>query len=339
MRNILLPSLLLATMLAVPLPTSYSSTTPMLSVTPETNSALPSESFTIALELGQVADLTSYDITLRYQGQVLTAMEVTLQPVNGKDFRLIGMLRDDGTGTVRVIAGLGGDTVSVPTAAQIFTIRFVVDELGVTPLEIANAKLSVLMNGVPTVIEPMITNGSFRTPPTPLPIDIKPGSTENPVNVKDQGVIPVALLTTPLFDASRVDVSSIRFGRTGVEAAPVGYPKGGALEDVDGDGDLDNVFHFSVQQTGIMAGDTQAKLTGLTILGVEFEGTDSIRAFFPGDVNGDFTVNVLDLALVGAAFMSTPGTRNWNSRADFDENGVINVLDLATLGNYFGQSA
>lgn len=266
-------------------------------------------------------------------------MEVALQPVNGKDFRLIGMLRDDGTGTVRVIAGLGGDTVSVPTAAQIFTIRFIVDELGVTPLEIANAKLSVLMNGVPTVIEPMITNGSFRTPPTPLPIDIKPGSVENPVNIKDQGVIPVALLTTPLFDASRVDLSSIRFGRTGVEAAPVGYPKGGALEDVDGDGDLDNVFHFSVQQTGIMAGDTQAKLTGLTILGVEFVGTDSIRAFFPGDVNGDFTVNVLDLALVGAAFMSTPASANWNSNADFDANGIINVLDLATLGNYFGQSA
>jgi hypothetical protein len=43
-------------------------------------------------------------------------------------------------------------------------------------------------------------------------IDIKPGSVTNPINVRSSGVIPVAVLTTPSFDATSIDVSTVRFG-------------------------------------------------------------------------------------------------------------------------------
>ena len=39
----------------------------------------------------------------------------------------------------------------------------------------------------------------------PISIDIKLGSDTNPVNVGKPGAIPVAILTTPTFDASVVD--------------------------------------------------------------------------------------------------------------------------------------
>lgn len=168
-------------------------------------------------------------------------------------------------------------------------------------------------------------------------IDVKPGSDPNSINVKSMGVIPVAVLTTAIFDAATLDPSTVRFGRTGAEASPAVVPP--SLEDVDGDGDLDMVLHFRVQEAGFKAGDATGILTGRTFDGALFTAGDSVRVFFPGDVNGDLTVNILDLALTGYSFGSTAGSPNWNLYADFNEDGVINVLDLAMVGRYFGQHA
>jgi len=86
-------------------------------------------------------------------------------------------------------------------------------------------------------------------------------------------MIPVAILTTDTFDATTVDPTTVLFGPTGTEAAPMHS----ALEDVDGDGDTDLILHFNTQQTGIQCGDTSATLTGETLGGQEVEGVDSIN--------------------------------------------------------------
>lgn len=110
-------------------------------------------------------------------------------------------------------------------------------------------------------------------------IDIKPGSSTNPINLKAKGVIPVAILSSATFDATQVVVSSVCFGdaenasqRDCTEAHGKGHP-----EDVNGDGRPDLVFHFNTQQTGIDAGDTQACLTGETKGGEAIQGCDTIQ--------------------------------------------------------------
>jgi hypothetical protein len=55
-----------------------------------------------------------------------------------------------------------------------------------------------------------------------------------------------------------------------------------------------------------------------------------------GDVNGDFVVNVGDLALLGVAWWSTSKDLNWNEECDFDKNGRIDIGDLAVMGAYWG---
>lgn len=88
------------------------------------------------------------------------------------------------------------------------------------------------------------------------------------VNVRARGVIPVAILTTPAFDATTVDVSAVRFGPgEASETHGIGHPT-----DVDGDGDLDLILHFRTQDAAIPCGATTATLTG-----TGFTGTDGIK--------------------------------------------------------------
>jgi hypothetical protein len=103
-------------------------------------------------------------------------------------------------------------------------------------------------------------------------IDIKPGGFPNSVNPGSSGVIPVAILTTAIFDATTVDPATVRFGATGTEAAP----RQSALEDVDGDGDIDLILHFRTQTTEIQCGDAVASLTGETFSSQMIQGSDSI---------------------------------------------------------------
>lgn len=108
---------------------------------------------------------------------------------------------------------------------------------------------------------------------TTVTVDIKPGSLPNSINPKSKGKLPVAILTTNAFDATTMDPTTVRFGQTGTEAAPVQS----ALEDVDGDGDIDMILHFNTQDTGMMCGDTSASLTGETFSEQAIQGTDAIK--------------------------------------------------------------
>jgi serine protease len=103
-------------------------------------------------------------------------------------------------------------------------------------------------------------------------LDIKLGGFPNPINPRSKGVIPVAILTTETFNATTVNPTTVRFGATGSEAAPVHS----TLEDVDGDGNIDMILHFKTQDTGIQCGKTFASLTGQTFDGRAVEGFDSI---------------------------------------------------------------
>lgn len=104
-------------------------------------------------------------------------------------------------------------------------------------------------------------------------IDIKPGSDPNSINLRSNGVIPVAILTTNDFDAWEVDPASIVFGPG---SAGILHAQGHA-EDVDGDGDLDMVIHFKNRETEIACGDADATLSAETFSHETIEGSDLIR--------------------------------------------------------------
>jgi hypothetical protein len=104
-----------------------------------------------------------------------------------------------------------------------------------------------------------------------VPVDIKPGSTNNPIYIKSQGVIPVAVLSSATIDATTLDPASVRFGPR--EAQVVND----SLEDVNDDSLLDLLMHFRTQEVGLLSGDTQVCLTGQTLSSVLVHGCDIVR--------------------------------------------------------------
>lgn len=102
-------------------------------------------------------------------------------------------------------------------------------------------------------------------------IDVRPDSSENPVNPGSNGVLPVALLGSESFDVMDVDPDSLALGVNAAPAVEMEYA------DANGDGWMDLVACYRTPETGTAYGDTSICLTGATTDGVELAGCDAIR--------------------------------------------------------------
>jgi hypothetical protein len=63
-----------------------------------------------------------------------------------------------------------------------------------------------------------------------------------------------------------------------------------------------------------------------------------IKVTIPGDINGDGTVDWVDLGLLGLAYGSRLGDSNWNPNADINGDGTVDWQDLGLLGLNYGKS-
>ena len=91
-------------------------------------------------------------------------------------------------------------------------------------------------------------------------VDIKPGSCPNPLNLKSNGVLPVAVLGTAEFDVTTIDPETIELTREGIEdgVAPIRWSyedvatpfEGEPCEchDLNGDGYIDLTLKFDNQE-------------------------------------------------------------------------------------------
>jgi hypothetical protein len=57
------------------------------------------------------------------------------------------------------------------------------------------------------------------------------------------------------------------------------------------------------------------------------------------DVNHDGKVDIRDVAIVAKAFGSKKGDPNWNGKADLDNNGITNIIDLSLVAIRYGKTA
>ena len=113
-------------------------------------------------------------------------------------------------------------------------------------------------------------------PVFPVTIDIKPGTFPNRINLRSNGTLPVAVLSTPTFDAAAVDPRTVTLADALVKLGGNGAPMA-SLQDVNEDGLLDLLVHIGIQGLEMSPGDTQAILKGKTFSGVTIQGVDSVE--------------------------------------------------------------
>lgn len=108
-------------------------------------------------------------------------------------------------------------------------------------------------------------------------IDIKPGSYPNSINLGNEGVIPVAILSSWEFDATTVDPATVELEGAGVELRGKSDKAMAHREDVNKDGRIDLVVQITTQNLDPGAfQDGYATLTGKTYAGLFIEGADEI---------------------------------------------------------------
>jgi len=153
------------------------------------------------------------------------------------------------------------------------------------------------------------------TAPLGVDIDIKPGDSDDNLCNSGKGIIPVALLTSDTFDATTVDHSTVTLGdayETHVNKKTGELQR--HVEDVDGDGDLDLVFHFRYDETGlpcdpqvvpfngwtfdgqpITAGGANARFGRSFAQGEDWSLSDGLKLWYYGKNTGDtIAVELLD---------------------------------------------
>lgn len=112
--------------------------------------------------------------------------------------------------------------------------------------------------------------------PQTVPIDIKPGSFPNTINLGSKGNVPVAIFSTTVFDATTIDPITVTLAGASVKLKGKGTAMT-SFEDVNGDGLQDIIVHVDTAALELSMGDTDAVLGGETYDGKKIRGTDTIR--------------------------------------------------------------
>jgi hypothetical protein len=63
-----------------------------------------------------------------------------------------------------------------------------------------------------------------------------------------------------------------------------------------------------------------------------------VQVTIPGDLNGDFTVDIYDAILLANAFNSAPYKPSWNPNADLNGDETVDIYDAIILAAHFGKS-
>jgi hypothetical protein len=127
-----------------------------------------------------------------------------------------------------------------------------------------------------------LVDTSGGTGPEEIAIDIKPGSYPNAINLGSNGVVPVAILSTPDLDATELDPDTVFLAGSGVAVRGKGNKYLASEQDVNGDGLLDLVV--KVETENLDPGTFQDGYAILQVIvdnTVIYEGSDQITIVPP----------------------------------------------------------
>jgi len=211
----------------------------------------------------------------------------------------------------------------LPTPYLLVSIAYEVVGPGITKIDIIDNAYTVL-SAPTTKISMEEVDGWYGQPP------VYQGYNVSDIDVSTvmlNGTIPVSLLDVP---------------------APEPVPT--EIGDYDSDGIPDLMVKFNRTELtsyiyhvlGIKYGNITLIITGNLTDGTMFEGSDTIRVNFAGDIDGDWDVDPFDYTNFRVAFGSKGPPQvpepdpNYNPEADFDRYGNVDPFDYSTFRLNYG---
>lgn len=165
----------------------------------------------------------------------------------------------------------------------------------------------------------------IHPPMIEVAVDIKPRSCPNPVNVKSQGVLPVAILGSDTFDVSAIVVASVRLAGVGPirnntedVAGPIAEPNECDCTTASPDGFPDLTLKFKMQDIMEAIG--------------EVSHDDVVTLLLTGVLTDETPIEGSDCVLIRGKFKPI-------NKADVNEDGVVDAVDLHIVAENWLQSS
>jgi hypothetical protein len=184
-----------------------------------------------------------------------------------------------------------------------------------------------------------LTSKILPPPVVTATVDIDPDT----LNLKSKGQWITSYIELPGgYNVSDIDIYSIRLNDTFPVSLLPYPPVPGPMEigDYDSDGIPDLMVKFNrtaltsyiYDVLGIKYGDVTLTISGNLTDGTLFEGIDTIKVIFVGDINDDGSIDSTDLGIFGVAWSNNP----YNPDCDFNSDGVIDSTDYGLLATNYG---
>jgi hypothetical protein len=290
---------------------------------------VPPKTFDINITIDDVEDLYSFEFKLTYNTQVLTCYGLIVNKDQSGYYPTSKFTVDDRNGYAWINATFNApaNPITTFTPQTLVTVKFQVEALGVSPLNLTETRLSD-SEGNPIPHE--VQNGIFIT----LIRDVAVVNVVASENMVYQGW-PVEITVTV---ENKGDIAET----FNVTAYYDNNPIGTAL-----------ITNLAPKNT------TTTKITWLTT-GVQPCHNYTISAYaWPvpyemsladnryvdgkvkikmlGDINGDGIIDYIDINAIATAFGATPSNPRWNPNCDLNRDGVIDMSDMYIVAVRFGK--
>ncbi|MEM0006907.1 MAG: hypothetical protein QXR89_01390 [Candidatus Bathyarchaeia archaeon] len=308
-----------------------STATTALTITPSQTQLSTLSTFTVNATVNSVTDLCSWQIKITFNPYIIKCINITIPEPNifsGHDTTGLSYIIDNQKGSLIAFNGLW-ESSGVNGSGVLCQLTFNAIAPGISSLaftEIMQIKGTYLTDSKDNQILTEAYDGTVLVAPdgfTKYVFTVQIG-TEN-YNVT---ILTNSTLTNFNFNYT---LKTIEFTLTG----PLGT-KGSCSIRVPKEL-LNGTFAILINNKAIAYTCSTDKNNNNLCFNYD-QGTinTQILLTLPQDLNGDRKVDAKDIAIVGKAFGSYPGSARWNPIADLDKNLIVDAKDVAVVCKAFG---
>jgi hypothetical protein len=290
----------------------------------------PGDIFTMDIDIENAVGMYDYEFKLWYDNTVLICLgAVIIPPNNDTNFDAEMTVNNDiGVLSVMVQYYPPAPPIDILTAKAVTRITFMIKSYGQTVLDLYDADVSNEAGGS---MDPVVEDGFFATLLRDVAITFVNVTSPNKVYPgRIVTIVVVAMnrgnMTTETFDV----IAHYGNGTIGTQTVTLAPWTNTTL----------TVYWNTSGQTPCHNYTIWAEATL-----VPYEINPSNNAYYDGwvkikmigDVNGDGTIDILDVVAIGLAYGASPSSPNWNPDADIAAPwNFINILDLVTCTRNYG---